>query len=205
MLLKSKNKFYTNPNNKMKKTLLITLLLFSFIGFSQNTITCTIKTSLGDIQMELYGDKAPITVSNFLNYVNNKLYDNANFFRVCTNENEADRTIKIEVVQGGDIPVENLFEPIELEPTEQTKILHKNGTVSMARDEPNTAQSSFFICINDQPNLDFGGKRNPDGLGFAAFGKVTDGMEVVLKIQSGQNKNQVLISPIIIYSIRRNN
>jgi len=112
------------------------------------------------------------------------LYNNSSFFRVTTPENEATRAIKIEVIQGGNIPREKQFAPIEIETTEQTKILHKNGTLSMARATPNSATSSFFICINDQPSLDFKGKRNPDGFGFAAFGKVIKGMDVVKKIQS---------------------
>lgn len=73
----------------------------------------------------------------------------------------------------------------------------------MARDTPNSAQSSFFICINDQPELDFGGKRNPDGLGFAAFGKVINGMDVVIKIMAQKEKNQYLIDPVLIYTISR--
>jgi peptidyl-prolyl cis-trans isomerase A (cyclophilin A) len=180
------------------------MLLFASINTTaQNIIRCTITTSIGEIQVELYTEKAPITVHNFLKYVDNKLYDNTNFYRVCTNENEAERDIKIEVVQAADLSEDLLFPPINIETTEQTKLNHLNGTISMARGEPFTAQISFFICINDQPELDFGGKRNPDGYGFAAFGMVTKGMEIVLKIQSGKSINQILVNPITIFSIRR--
>ena len=188
----------------MKKiAALVLLILLGINSFSQSSIKCVIKTSLGDIFMELYPKKAPITVSNFMKYVDNDLFKNSSFFRTCTPENEADRDIKIEVIQGGDISEEKLLGSIPIETTDQTKILHKHGTISMARSEPNTAQSNFFICINDQPELDFKGKRNPDGQGFAAFGKVTKGMDVVLQIQSQKNEGQMMPNPIAIYSIQR--
>ncbi|MBL7971767.1 MAG: peptidylprolyl isomerase, partial [Prolixibacteraceae bacterium] len=93
--------------------------------------------------------------------------------------------------------------PILLETTQSTGIRHQDGTVSMARDTPNSATSSFFICISDQPELDFAGKRNHDGQGFAAFGRVTKGMRVVRKIQKQKNEEQRLIDPVAIYSVRR--
>lgn len=184
------------------KICLIIFLFFSLNNFAQKNVCIIINTSLGDIEVELYMSKAPKTVENFLKYVSNNLYVNSSFFRVCTPENEADRVVKIEVIQGGNIPENLLFPPIELETTQKTGIKHKNGTISMARGEPNTVQSSFFICINNQPELDFGGKRNPDGMGFAAFGKVTNGMNVVLKIQNSENENQQISFPIIINSIK---
>ena len=130
------------------------------------------------------------------------MYTNGSFFRVTTAENEATRAIKIEVIQGEKGEGKD-FDPIEIETTEKTGILHKNGTLSMARSEPNSATNNFFICINAQPALDFAGKRNPDGYGFAAFGKVTKGMDIVRKIQSGENKEQRLLKPVIIKSIKR--
>jgi peptidyl-prolyl cis-trans isomerase A (cyclophilin A) len=188
----------------MKKLLTFAIaILLSFQIFSQTTVKCKITTSLGYIELELYPDKAPITVANFLKYVDAELYSNSSFFRVCTPENEADRDIKIEVIQGGDISEEKCYQPIKLETTKQTRLLHKNGTISMARDTPNSATCSFFICINNQPELDFAGKRNPDGQGFAAFGQVTKGMDVVLKIQKGKNQKQSLLKPVKIFSIIR--
>jgi peptidyl-prolyl cis-trans isomerase A (cyclophilin A) len=153
--------------------------------------------------VELYPEKAPITVANFLKYVDQKLYDGTNFFRVCTPENEKERTIKIEVIQGGDVPEAKQFEPIPIETTSQTGLRHGDGVLSMARDTPNSATSSFFICIGNQPELDFAGKRNPDGQGFAAFGKVTKGMKVVRKIQAQKEKDQYLLNPVTINSISR--
>ena len=91
-----------------------------------------------------------------------------------------------------------------METTKQTGLHHTNGTISMARGAPASATSSFFICINDQPSLDFGGKRNPDGQGFAAFGKVTKGMDVVKKIQQlYPDQGQYFKPPVTIISIDR--
>ncbi len=89
------------------------------------------------------------------------------------------------------------------ETTAQTGILHKDGTISMARNEPGAASSEFFICINDQPQLDFGGRRNPDGQGFAAFGRVVEGMDVVRKIQSQPAQGQYLVRDMLILGIKK--
>jgi len=185
---------------KLKRIILF-LLFFSLHSFTQKTVHIAIKTTLGNIEVELYPAKAPKTVENFLKYISKGLYDNTSFFRVCTAENEVNRKVKIEVIQGGNVADDLLFPPIELETTKQTGLKHLNGTFSMARGEPNTAQSSFFICINKQPSLDFNGKINTDGQGFAAFGRVLKGMEVVLKIQASDNDVQYIIAPIIIKTI----
>ncbi|RLD65235.1 MAG: hypothetical protein DRI95_09205 [Bacteroidetes bacterium] len=142
---------YLNTHEKIY--LVAITLVFTLQIFAQSTVKCVIKTSLGDIQLELYPKKAPITVSNFLNYVDGNLYKNSSFFRVCTPDNEAKREIKIEVVQGGNVEDEKSFNPIQIETTEQTGILHKHGTISMARAAPNSATNSFFICINDNETL----------------------------------------------------
>ena len=90
-----------------------------------------------------------------------------------------------------------------LERTTETGVSHRDGTISMARDGPDTATSDFFICIGDQPELDFGGKRNPDGQGFAAFGRVVRGMDVVRQIQTARARGQLLTPPIEIVAIAR--
>src|SRR5216683_545255 len=157
-----------------------------------------IQTEKGDIEVELNGAAAPGTVANFLKYVDAKFYDGGRFHRTVKPDNQPDNKITIEVIQGG-INLDKTKEerpPIKLERTRDTKLSHKNGTISMARDGPDTATSDFFICIGDQPELDFGGKRNPDRQGFAAFGKVTKGMDVVKKIQSAPSKNQQLTPAI---------
>jgi len=170
---------------------------------TSNTINCEIKTTEGSIFVELYPDKAPITVANFMQYVNKDIYTNSSFFRVTTPANEADRDIKIEVIQGGFDDESKDLTPIVLETTKQTGLQHLDGTISMARDEPNSATNSFFICIGNQPSLDFDGKRNPDGQGFAAFGKVIKGMDIVKAIQKQQDTSQYLVKPILIEFVKR--
>lgn len=188
----------------MKKIILLHLILLAFAisTQAQKEIYCEIQTELGQIKLVLYPEKAPKTVANFLSYVRNKSYDGSSFFRVCTPENEADREIQIQVIQGGDVPEDKMFLPIPIETTQITGLKHLKGSVSMARGEPNSARSSFFICVTDEPELDFGGKRNPDGYGFAVFGQVTEGMEIVEQIQKGENEQQMLLKPITINSIR---
>jgi len=164
-----------------------------------------IQTEKGDIEVELNGAAAPGTVANFLKYVDAKHYDGGLFHRTVKPDNQPDNKIKIEVIQAGISPdkAKQEFAAIKLERTRDTKLLHKDGTLSMARDGPDTATSDFFICIGDQPELDFGGKRNPDGQGFSAFGRVVKGMDVVKKIQTGPAESQSLSPPITILKILR--
>lgn len=189
----------------MKKAFFIVWAIFflPLINHAQTTIQCVIKTQLGNINIELYSSKAPVTVANFMRYVDGKRYDGSSFFRVCTPANEVGRKVKIQVIQGGNVPEKMSFDSIKIETTKYTGILHKSGTLSMARSGPNSATSEFFICINDQPALDYGGARNPDGQGFAAFGKVTAGMDVVKKIQSQKDTLQYLVNPVKILKISR--
>jgi peptidyl-prolyl cis-trans isomerase A (cyclophilin A) len=109
------------------------------------------------------------------------------------------------VIQGGPTAqrAKQGFPPVPLERTSQTGLSHKDGVISMARDAPDTAASDFFICIGDQPSLDFGGMRNPDGQGFAAFGHVVKGMDVVRKIQAAPAEGQRLTPPVTILKARR--
>ncbi len=159
-----------------------------------------LQTTEGDIELELNSRQAPITVENFLSYVHNGLYADGTFQRTVTLDNQPNNEIKIEVIQGSaDASKESQFpKPIQQETTQQTGLKHLDGTISMARDQPHSAQSDFFICIGDQPELDFGGRRNPDGQGFAAFGKVTKGMDVVKKIQQAPADGQTLAPPVKI-------
>ena len=164
-----------------------------------------IETDLGNIEVELEPAKAPLTTANFLKYVDGKFYDGGLFHRTVKPDNQPNNKVRIEVIQAGVNPAKekDSFPPIKLERTSQTKLSHKNGTISMARDGPDTATGDFFICIGDQPELDFGGKRNPDGQGFAAFGRVVKGMDVVKKIQAAPAKEQTLTPPVKIKTIRR--
>ena len=166
----------------------------------------TISTGLGDIVVEIYKEAAPITATNFLRYVDEGLFDGGSFYRVVRMDNQTDNDVKIEVIQGGrrGLPRSEGYPAIEHETTSTTGILHIDGAISMARSGPGTASSEFFICVGDQPELDFGGRRNPDGQGFAAFGKVVRGMDVVREIQQQQpGEDQYLDDGVVIVSITR--
>jgi cyclophilin family peptidyl-prolyl cis-trans isomerase len=161
----------------------------------------TLETTQGKIELELDAKAAPITVSNFLHYVDERLYNDGRFFRTVTLSNQPGAQVKIEVIQAQANPVRTneFLPPIPLERTRDTGLRHQDGTISMARDAPDTARDHFFICIGDQPELDFGGRRNPDGQGFAAFGRVLKGMDVVRKIQAAPSgTNQMLNTPVLI-------
>jgi len=188
----------------MKHLYLLATFLMGLVS-CENNPKVIIETNLGNIVCELYDDEAPITVANFLRYVDDSRYNGSVFYRVVTLDNQPDQNIKIEVIQGG-LFADNhslMHMPIKHESTQQTGLLHADGTISMARMEPGSACSEFFICIGEQPELDFGGQRNSDGQGFAAFGKVTKGMEVVRKIHSLNTTNQMLNKNVVIESIDR--
>ena len=172
----------------------LSLLLF----FNTSAQQVKITTSLGEIGVELESEKAPITVSNFLKYIEEGLYNGGSFFRTVHKNNQPVNPVKITVIQAGAPDSIKRYDPIPLERTSLTGLKHKNGTISMARAEPNTAQDSFFICIDDQPELDFGGERNPDGQGFAAFGQVISGMDIVRKINQSPCEGQTLTPSIVI-------
>jgi peptidyl-prolyl cis-trans isomerase A (cyclophilin A) len=165
-----------------------------------------ITTELGDIEVELDARQAPLTVSNFLHYVHEGFYSDGIFHRTVRLSNQPNNTIKIQVVQAAANPARtnDLAPPIRLERTRDTGMKHGAGTISMARDAADSAQDEFFICVEDEPELDYGGKRNPDGQGFAAFGRVIKGMEVVRKIHESQAREQTLMPPIRIQRAVRN-
>ncbi len=162
-----------------------------------------ISTDLGAITIELYPELAPVTASNFLSHVENGDYANSIFYRVVRMDNQAQNKVKIEVIQGG-LFHDDVLDTIPViihETTHQTGILHTDGVISMARMEPGSASTEFFICIGDQPSLDYGGKRNPDGQGFASFGKVIKGMDVVRAIQALPDEGQYLKEQVVIRNI----
>jgi len=163
-----------------------------------------IRTEMGNIEAEVDTIHAPITSANFLRYVDLGFYQFGRFHRTVRADNQPNDKVKIAVVQAGldSLRVKD-FPPIKLERTKVTGLKHKDGTLSMARDGPDTATSDFFICIGDQPALDFGGKRNPDGQGFAAFGRVVLGMDVVRKIQNAPAHGQKLQPAVAILGIAR--
>ena len=163
-----------------------------------------LETTLGTITVEIFQDEAPITSSNFLRYVDEQRLDSASWYRTVTTANQPNNDVLIEVIQGGLGRYGSRRLPaIEHETTEETGLRHIDGALSMARSDPGTASSEFFICIEDQPELDFGGKRNPDGQGFAVFGVVVEGMDVVRAIQNQPHSGQSLTPAIPITSVVR--
>lgn len=180
---------------------------------ASGTVRVRVQTELGDIVLELDSKRAPGTTANFLRYVDAGHYDGGTFHRTVKMDNQPESPVKIEVIQAGVNPdrTKEGYPPIPLERTSATGLAHKDGTVSMARSGADSATSGWFICINDQPSLDFGGARNPDGQGFAAFGRVVSGMDVVRRIQqapSSSNRTtntaaQRLTPPIKIVKVSR--
>jgi peptidyl-prolyl cis-trans isomerase A (cyclophilin A) len=180
---------------------------------SGGAVRVRVQTELGDIVLELDPKRAPGTTANFLRYVDAGHYDGGTFHRTVKMDNQPESPVKIEVIQAGVNPerAKDGFAAIPLERTSVTGLAHKDGAVSMARGAPDSASSGWFICINDQPSLDFGGARNPDGQGFAAFGRVASGMDVVRKIQqapsstnrSNNTEAQRLTPPIRILKVTR--
>ena len=180
---------------------------------SQAPVRVRVQTALGDIVVEVDQAKAPVTAANFLRYVDAGHYDGGNWHRTVKMDNQPESPVKIEVIQAGvnQERTKDGFPAIALERTNTTGLLHKDGVISMARGAPDSATSGWFICINDQPSLDFGGARNPDGQGFAAFGRVVAGMDVVRKIQAAPSSStrttnaeaQRLTPPIAILKVAR--
>jgi peptidyl-prolyl cis-trans isomerase A (cyclophilin A) len=185
---------------------LVFVLMASLAGRpAMAQVRVTIQTELGNIDVTVDSVHAPVTATNFLRYVDAGRYSGGQFHRTVTMANQESNPVKIEVVQlsAARSPNAERWPPIELERTNKTGLKHHDGTVSMARAGPNTATSDVFICIGDQPELDFGGKRNADGQGFAAFGVVTKGMDVVRKIQASPARGQTLDPPIRIVNVVR--
>ena len=186
----------------MKKRIIILSCLFAAAGCSNQSVIqdtdphILIETDYGNIEAVLYADKAPITANNFLRYIEQDRLGDARFYRVVrlNPDNQPDNQVKIEVLQGGlyDDDHPGHLSPIKHETTAQTGIKHLDGTLSMARWGPGTATIDFSICIGDQPELDYKGRRNPDGWGFAAFGRVVSGMQVARKIHRLPAKGQYL-------------
>ena len=184
----------------MKRLIVFLSIVILLISCKQNNPTIVIETELGNITIELFEKQAPVTTNNFIKYIDEKRYIGTTFYRVVTPKNQPLSKIKIEVIQGGLYEDNHLqaLPPIVHESTKETGILHKDGVISMARYEPGTATFEFFICVGDQPSLDFGGGRNSDNHGFAAFGKVIDGMDVVRKIHKQTDSAQYLVPRIPI-------
>ena len=166
----------------------------------------------GTIEMDIDVTRAPLSAADFLRYVDARRYDGGLFTRVVRPDNDHGRA-QISVVQGGARPGSGQFGTVAHESTKMTGLRHLDGTLSLPRDAVGSASGAeFFVCVGDQPALDFGGARNADGQGFAAFGRVVHGMELVRSIwrmdgggpsPDAYTAGQMLRRPVPIVSARR--
>jgi len=188
---------------------LLSLLIICSCGQSKpadGSVPLVIETMEGDIHIAVYPSKAPKSAAAFLALVDNGTYKDARFYRVMNLDNQPSNAPKAEFVQGGiwgNGKKTKGLPTIPHETTQATGILHKAGTISLARLAPGTADSEFFICLDDQPGLDYGGENNPDGQGYAAFGRVTKGMDIVRRIYQRPDTEQYLDKPVLILNISR--
>lgn len=166
-------------------------------------VVVVLETDKGSIELEIDKDRAPLSAGSFLAHLDAELYNGAGFYRTVYPENDNGNP-KISVIQGGVLPGTEGLPPVSHETTGQTGILHKDGVISLARGEVGTGGgAAFFICIGDQPSLDMGGGRavSGDGQGFAAFGRVIRGMDVVRTIHqsrpSGNTEDAYLAGQIL--------
>mgnify|MGYP000114529632 CR=1 FL=1 len=171
-----------------------------------------LETEMGVIEIETYPEKAPVSAGDFLNYVDRGYYNGEGFYRVVRADNDP-RNMGMSLIQGGRLDTEPKGAFIAHELTSETGLRNDSGMVSIARDEPGTGSAAFFfINIGDNNFLDEGGERNPDGAGYAAFGKVVKGMDVVKAIQAGKAdapteeevvRGQYLTRPVLIIKAYR--
>jgi peptidyl-prolyl cis-trans isomerase A (cyclophilin A) len=168
-------------------------------------VVVVFETSAGNFEVAVDVTRAPVTAANFLKYVDGGAYNNGFFHRTVRPETESRTDYPIQVVQASVAKGFAGFGTIPLERTNITGIKHVAGTLSMARGSADSATSDFFVCIDDTPELDFGGRRNADGQGFGAFGQVISGMDVIRKIQGSPTQvgangkpSQVLTPPVAI-------
>lgn len=194
------------------RVLLLTTLLAVVLQTAAHAapeVTVVIETSAGAIEVAVDPVHAPITTANFLRYVDAGLYDGGRFHRAVRLDNQARTDVLIEVIQGGRDPVKAKQTPgfgaIPLERTSITTLTHVDGAISMARgNAADSGSSDFFVCVGPQPSLDFGGARAADGQGFAAFGRVTRGIDVVRRIQAARtNDREQLLEPVMIVRVFR--
>ena len=165
-----------------------------------------IETEYGDIEIELYPEKAPKTVAAFLANIESGLFKDGSFYRVLKNDNLSEEYNQ-GLIQGGVFQAKpelvSTLTKIEHESPRQTGLTHESGVISMARTTPGSATTEFFICIGDQKQFDSSSRGNSDGLGYAAFGKVVEGMKVVRAIQNKKSSGESFNQPIRIKNIKK--
>jgi peptidyl-prolyl cis-trans isomerase A (cyclophilin A) len=170
--------------------------------------TIEIQTYYGNIIVELYPEKAPQTVKGFLSFVDSGYFKNTSFYRVLKKEDQSMNATKTQLIQGGlwqtKIKLLEKLPGIPLETTEQTGIPHEEGVFSLARGvEPNSGNTEFFICLDDEPDYDYGGSASPDKKGYVTFGRVVSGMKYVKQIHEQPDYETNFRPPIKIINIIR--
>ena len=206
----------------MIRALIAALMLLAAPAFAQEvapappvpekvwrTETVRLETAQGPILIALEVERAPVTSANFLKYVDQKKFDGATFYRALTFAGRPD----LGLVQGGaKSDPKRLLPPIAHEPTTKTGLSHTEGAVSMARGAVGSAQGDFFIILGNLNSLDADPSKPGDNAGFAVFGRVVEGMDVVKTILAapvsategvGAMKGQMIAKPIPIKSARR--
>lgn len=190
----------------MYKFILLAALVLSCNQTDYKDPHLLIETGLGDIEIEVYPDKAPKTVTAFLAYVDSGYYNKSSFYRVLKSDQFSSPT-NTGIIQGGIWQTKPTLKAtvtgIEHETTKQSGLTHQSGTISLARTTAGSANTEFFICIGDQSPLDFGRRGTEDGQGFAAFGKVIKGMSIVRKIQAEKSTGDKFDAGITISKISR--
>ena len=206
-IITERNLNFDSMKRIMKNILIVFVFLLSACATKYKNPHIAIQTEYGDIEIELYPDQAPKTVAAILSYIDSGYFKRSSFYRVLNDENQPSNAPKTELIQGGIWKTNNKLaaqlKGIPHETTQQTKILHKNGVISLARLAPGTAGTEFFICVGDQPGLDYGGENIEDRQGYAAFGKVVKGMDVVRKVYRQNEDGQYFYSPVGILDIVR--
>jgi peptidyl-prolyl cis-trans isomerase A (cyclophilin A) len=173
------------------------------------TVTVVMATTMGNIHIDLEKDKAPITVANFLRYVDAKRFDNITFYRAMKISEDG----KYGLMQAG---LKNspklLYKPIAHESTQTTGLSHLDGSISMARLDPGTATADFFFVLGDLKSLD--AKADGSDPGYAVFGRVTEGLSLLRQMLDlprsedagdGSMKGQMLSQPVKVLTVRRAN
>ena len=193
----------------MKHCLSLISAIILLCGCAQKKYTTPhvlINTSYGDVIVELMPGNAPVSVAAFLSYIDSGFYKRSSFYRVVIEEGLTSSS-NVGLIQGGiwqsNPTLYSSIPGIIHESTKQTGLSHTSGTISLARTGLGTASTEFFICVGDQTQFDHGNKTGVDSLGFAAFGKVFNGMEIVRKIQQERSHEQSFVQNIVITSIER--
>lgn len=192
--------------------LVLAALLLPAAASAQATTNVVMKTDLGDIVIALETERAPVTAGNFLRYADEKRFDGIVFYRAMRLDWGEQPNGLIQAGTQND--PKRILPPIAHEPTSDTGVTHLAGTISMARYAPGTATGDFSIMLSPQPGLDAdpAGEDAERRAGYAAFGRVVEGMEVVRAIfdapvdpdkGEGVMKGQMLAHPVTIISVRR--